>query len=242
VKLTAMIVDDEAPARRRLVRLLEEIADVEVVAVVGDPHEALARLAEPPPDVLFLDINMPGLDGLTLAERAKPLPAVVFVTAHAEHAARAFDLDSTDYLLKPVRPERLEEAVRKIRRRRQATAAPAGPAVPADEASTARVVAYERGTTVFVDARAVTRFRSSDKYTAFLADGRELLTEESLVALEARLAPFGFVRVHRAELVQLSAVKALRVDDGVHSLRLDDDQIVPVSRRMAASLRERLRT
>jgi DNA-binding LytR/AlgR family response regulator len=248
-KLRAVIVDDEAPARRRLVRLLQQIPDIEISAEAAEPEQALARISETEPDVLFLDIHMPGIDGLSLAERCAHVPAIVFVTAHREHAVRAFELESIDYLLKPVRLERLEEAVRRARGRcgHRASAiapnplSPSGPnGSPAAEHESPRVIAHERGTTTFVDARTITRFRASDKYTAFMSEDRELLTEESLVALEGRLSALGFVRVHRAELIRLSAVKAFRVEDGAHSVRLEDGQIVPVSRRMAASLRERL--
>lgn len=227
MKLRAFVVDDEAPARRRLVRLLEQVRDVEVVAVTGDAEGASAQIAELRPDIVFLDVQMPGMDGLALAQRCAA-PAVVFVTAHAEHAVRAFELASVDYLLKPVRLERLEEAVHRARARAE------------QRAPEPRIVAHDRGSTLFVDPRTVTRFHASDKYTAFASEGRELLTEESLSALEQRLAPFGFVRVHRSELVRLSAIRAFRAEDGAHAVRLDDGQVVPVSRRMATALRERL--
>lgn len=229
-RLQAIVVDDEAPARRRLERLLDQL-EVDVVASLGEPMDALVQVERRKPDIVFLDIHMPGLDGLALAERCAGVP-VVFVTAHAEHAVRAFELDSVDYLLKPVRLERLEEAIRRARR--------VSPGASPRSGSTAPVVVHEHGTTLFVDPAVVTRFRASEKYTAFLAEGRELLTEESLVALEERLGPLGFVRVHRAELIRISAVRAFRVEDGAHSVRLEDGQVVPVSRRMVTPLRERL--
>ncbi|AKU97294.1 Response regulator receiver [Labilithrix luteola] len=237
-----MLVDDEGPSRRRLRRMLEQIPGVDVLADEADPIEALARIAELAPDVVFLDIHMPGIDGLTLAERCARVPAIVFVTAHAEHAVRAFDLASVDYLLKPVRIERLEEAVGRVRSRqdRPTEASGSSSAARPGEDAPPRVIAYERGTKVFVDATTITRFRASDKYTAFVSEQRELLTEEPLVALEERLGGLGFVRVHRAELIRLSAVRSFRVEDGAHSVCLKDGQIVPVSRRMAASLRARL--
>lgn len=227
--MRALVVDDEAPARRRLLRLLARSSEIEVASEAASADEALAHVRRRAPDVVFLDVRMPGIDGLELAKRCGARTAIVFVTAHAEHAARAFDLDSVDYLLKPVRFERLAEAIGRVRARR----------VPSDPAP--RIVAHERGEMVVVSALTVTRFRASDKYTAFVVDGRELLTEESLASLEARLGRSGFVRVHRSELVRLDAVQALRTEDGSHSLRLHDGQVVPVSRRVASDVRARLR-
>src|ERR1043166_215273 len=167
-----LVVDDEAPARRRLCRMLEELAGVEVAGEAENGWDALAAVDRIQPDLLLLDINMPGLDGLELAARYAHLPPVVFVTAHDEHAVRAFELNAVDYLLKPVRAERLAEAIARARVR--VTAASdcfsALPKVSRPAAAVPRVVTHDRGTLRFFDARIITRFRAFEKYTSFLVD------------------------------------------------------------------------
>ncbi|MFP2927479.1 LytR/AlgR family response regulator transcription factor [Pyxidicoccus sp. 3LG] len=194
------------------------------------------------PDLLMLDIHMPGMDGLTLAQLHADLPPIIFVTAHDEHAVRAFEVNAVDYLLKPVRPERLAAALERARQRRLAsreavsraleTVRPAG-------AST-RIVTSTSGTLRFFDARDIPRFWSSDKYTVFLAEGVEQVTEEPLSALEERLRGAGFLRVHRGELVHTGSIKALRATDGIHEVELRDGQVARVSRRLLPEVKRGL--
>jgi DNA-binding LytR/AlgR family response regulator len=218
-----VFADDEAPARRALARILAGLG-VEVVGEAASAEAALVLVARTAPDVLLLDVHMPGLGGLALAAR-EALPPVVFVTADAGEALAAFDVGAADYVLKPVRPERLAAALARA----------------AGRAAVPRVVSVSRGEVRAFDARAPVRYRSADKYTAFVVDGVEHLTEEPLVALEARLASHGFVRVHRAELVRLDAVRALVAGDDGLSVALADGQHAPVSRRYASGLRGALR-
>lgn len=234
------MVDDEVPARRRLVRMLEQLPGVEVAGQAGDGLAALAAVGEVRPDLILLDIHMPGLDGLALAARHAHLPPVVFVTAHDEHAVRAFELNAVDYLLKPVRPERLAVALQRAEARR--VPADGGFAALGVDSRTAgpRVVTHERGAVRLFDARDITRFSASDKYTAFRVDGEEHLTEEPLSQLEERLAPHGFVRIHRGELVAAAAVRSLDFTDGAHRIHLSDGQVARVSRRMVTALRTQL--
>jgi DNA-binding LytR/AlgR family response regulator len=236
------VVDDEAPARRRLARMLREVDGVDVVGEAEDGDGALRLLETTAVDALFLDVRMPGLDGLALVQRYADLPAVVFVTAYDAYAVQAFELNAVDYLLKPVRPERLAEAVRRLRARgaveRESVARAFHAAAPAKGA--ARVVAAERGVIRLFDARAVTRFWALEKYTAFRADGAEHLTEEPLSALESRLTGEGFMRVHRGELVRADAIRALRSVDGGFEVELADGQRARVSRRLLAAVRAAL--
>jgi DNA-binding LytR/AlgR family response regulator len=240
--MKVLVVDDEAPARRRLIRMLEEIPGVDVVGEAAGGLQALASLSRTQPDLMLLDICMPELDGLALASRYTHLPSIVFVTAHDEHAVRAFECNAVDYLLKPVRPERLAEAIRRARAR----GAPASeslralPPTEARQSAAPRVITHDGGTLRLFDACSVTRFWASDKYTLFVAEGREQMTEEPLSSLEERLAAHGFVRVHRAELVRSSAIRALRSEHGVCEVCLDDGQVARVSRRSIALLKREL--
>jgi DNA-binding LytR/AlgR family response regulator len=239
--LRALVVDDEAPARRRLIRLLGELGGVEVVGEAEDGEGALTHTRSLCPDVIFLDVRMPGVDGITLAQRHLDLPDVVFCTAYDEFAVKAFDVNAVDYLLKPVRPERLAAALDKVRTRKGASAARVAKVLEAvAPASATRVVSSTRGTVRFFDARALTRFWSSDKYTVFIADGQEHLMEEPLVMLQGRLESHGFLRVHRAELIRLDAVKSLRSDDGLHEVTLSDGQVAKVSRRSLGAVKKAL--
>lgn len=287
--LRVLVVDDEALARARLVRMLARVHDIEVVGEAATGAEALDRARALRPDLLLLDVDMPGLDGFGVAE-AVDAPLVVFTTAHAQYAALAFEADAVDYLLKPVVQERLERALEKVRQRllaRSITAAAAAaaarppepapaaqaPSPHASDATAARSTAaaaatgstvaataaggaaataaaggtaalltvHDGGKVRFFDPRHVTRFRAEDKYTAFTLDGEEHLLRESLSTLEERLAHLGFLRVHRAELVRTSAIRALTPEAGGALLHLADGQTVSVSRRFLPALRQALR-
>jgi DNA-binding LytR/AlgR family response regulator len=231
--VNVLVVDDEAPARRRLIRMLREVPDVIVSGEAACGASALEAISRLNPDVLLLDIEMPELDGLALAARS--VPPIIFVTAHERHALPAFEVDAVDYLLKPVRQERLVQALQKAARRLGA-AALTTESCPA----AARITTFDRGTTRIFDARTLTRLWSSEKYTVFLDGGTERLTAETLSTLEKRLAPFGFLRVHRAELIRVSAVRSLRTRDGIVEVELDDGQTARVSRRSVAGLRAQL--
>lgn len=226
--MKVLVVDDERPARERLVRLLGEISGIEVAGEAANGLEAAKQLAALQPDLLLLDIEMPGLDGLALASRQRGSVPVVFVTAHETHAVRAFELQAVDYLLKPVRRPRLVEALERARTKLAAkTPAEAPP----------RVTVHAHGVARFFDVARIERFSASHKYTAFSVDGEEHLTDEPLAALEARLGAHGFVRVHRGELVRTSAVVSL----GQRQLVLASGAEVPVSKRLSAAVRAKLK-
>lgn len=170
--MRVLVVDDEAPARRRLSRMLARLPGIEVVGEAVDGGEAIERARSLSPDLVLLDIDMPGLDGVAVAERLRGT-AVVFTTAHAEHAARAFELRAIDYLLKPVTPARLEDAIARVRER--GAAAPEMLSAALAKLLGAREpprVSARRGSTVHVfDARVIGRFFAADKYTVFVHEG-----------------------------------------------------------------------
>ena len=246
--MKALVIDDEAPARRRLTRMLEALTDVRVVAQLEDASAVLEALQAHGADVLFLDVRMPGLDGMSFAQSQAGLPPIVFVTAHDQYAVGAFGVEAVDYLLKPVRPERLIAAVERVRKRASGAGAldlaPLSVTAPAAArlapVGPPRVISAARNLIQLFDARDITRFWSSDKYTLFRAGGEEHLTEEPLAALAERLTAFGFLRVHRAELVRSDAVRALRIIDGHYELCLTDGQCARVSRRALPAIKSAL--
>jgi len=240
-----LVVDDETLARNRLTRMLGRIEGVEVAGEAADGVEALRKIKELCPDVVFLDIRMPGLDGLTLASTVPDLPPIVFTTAYDEYAVRAFDASAADYLMKPIEADRLEQAVERVRSR----SGGAGSArlrtlldelARRDGPDLVRITARSRDAIRVFDPAAITRFRSEDKVTVFRHGGEEFLLDESLQSLEERLARFGFFRAHRGELVNLHHVLAVRTEDDATRVELADGQTAAVSRRSVAELKRRL--
>ncbi|MCV2369416.1 LytR/AlgR family response regulator transcription factor [Roseateles oligotrophus] len=220
VTLRVLLVDDEPLARLRLRSLLEGCADpcAEVVAEAGTASQAQAWLREHGCDLVLLDVQMPGPDGLALAtslraqgEQGRPSPALVFVTAHAEHALQAFELDATDYLTKPVRRERLQAALSRVAQRMAERAAmlasPEGQALPGEEASGV-INVTDRGRLLRVPLAEVLYFKAELKYLTLRTASQSLVMDGSLSDLEPRLGE-RFLRVHRNALVAKSAVREL---------------------------------
>jgi two-component system, LytTR family, response regulator len=176
--------------------------------------------------VVFLDIHLPKLDGLSLAAR-EGLPPIVFVTAHAEHAPDAFDLDACDFVVKPATRERIARAIQRVMRR---------VTMEGGTSSPTRLRVTDAKGSRYVDARRVEAFSALEKYVAFVVDGEELLLRASLDDLEARFTPEGFLRVHRAHLIRVAAVA--RTEDGEQGLVLvmGSGTRVPVSKRLRGAV------
>ena len=229
-----LIVDDEPLARARLAALLGECDDVEIVGSVGDGEAVLGSLAELHPDVLLLDINMPGINGIALAQRlaGRARPQVIFSTAYEAHALKAFELGAVDYLLKPVRLERLRDALQRAQRR--LTDAPREPI--------AWLYGRLRGEQIRIALDEVICLVAEEKYVVVQHRHGELLIEESLRQLEETY-PDQLIRLHRNCLVpppRLLGVKALA--DGRVLARLDGTELSPeISRRNLPAVRKLLR-
>ncbi|HMS26169.1 MAG TPA: LytTR family DNA-binding domain-containing protein [Burkholderiaceae bacterium] len=254
--LHILIVDDEALARKRLRNLLADCSEprVQIVGEAASVAEAKALLANAPVDAILLDINMPDADGLTLARAVQGMskqadqtdmaaPAIVFVTAHAEHAVQAFDLAALDYLTKPVRLERLQTALQKIERSRQSIRRlePENTHIIAEDA----VVIHERGGITRLSIAEVLYLKAELKYISVRTASKTFILEGSLSDLEARF-PMQFLRVHRNALVARHAMRALvkHFDDSEGegwAVKLDGvDEVLAVSRRQLAAVKEEL--
>lgn len=247
--LRGFVVDDEPLAVNRLVALLRRTGRVDVVGTATDPAEAIAALTEAAVDVLFLDIHMPEIDGFALVERLARTPLVVFTTAHDEHALRAFQVLAIDYLLKPVGRTELDRALDKLDRLVAAPGAPPAPdAIAAllaaiDSARAPGRIASRLGDRVtLLDLDQISHFHAADKLTYAVAAGREHVIDETLSALERRLDPARFVRVHRAALVNVAFVAELLPDGGGLALRLRDaaGTQLPVARDRVRPLKDKL--
>jgi two-component system, LytTR family, response regulator AlgR len=237
-----IIVDDEPLARSRLRELLDGEDGVEIVAEAADGEQALHACAEHRPDLVLLDISMPGIDGLEAARHLaafEPRPAVVFCTAFDEHALSAFDAQAIDYLVKPVRRERLAAALERVR----TFAAGLGRSTDGGNGQRrSHLCARLRGSLRLVPIEDVRYLQAEEKYVVVHHARGEDLIEESLKSLEEE---FGdrFVRIHRNCLVARHELVELRrsPDGHVQAILRHGDQPLEVSRRCVAGLRETLR-
>ena len=254
--LQVLIVDDEALARKRLRNLLADCSEpsAQIVGEAANVAEAKTLLANLQVDAILLDINLPDADGLSLARTVqgmanatdKPdlvVPAIVFVTAHAEHAVQAFDLAAVDYLTKPVRLERLQKALQKIEQSRQSIRRiePENNHIFVEDA----LVIHERGVITRIPLAEVLYLKAELKYISVRTAHKTHILEGSLNDLEARF-PAPFLRVHRNALVARHAIRALEkhYDDSEGegwAVRLDGvDEVLTVSRRQLAAVKEEL--
>lgn len=242
-----VLVDDEAPARRELARLLAEIPGAEVVASVGSATRVMATLAATPCDLVLLDIRMPDRSGLELASEIltlDPHPHVAFVSAHGDHALEAFEREALDYVLKPATRERLERVLERVRsqgspavdldRLVRSLGAGEAPMLVGSRPGSDRRVLLRPARVLFVEAR--------DEVVLLVTREGEYVSQRSLKQLEGLLAESGFVRTHRSFLVNLDEVREFEPEGGGGCvLYLDPPRFqVPVSRRAWPELRSRL--
>lgn len=248
-KLRAFLVDDERLAIERLSRLLTATGRVEVVGTATDPEDALARLRDQPLDMLFLDIQMPGLTGFDVLARLDRDIPVVFTTAYDRYALEAFEVNSVDYLLKPIEPERLERCIDKLQRFvgsprpdvRDLARELAAQLTPGRKIERLASRIGER--TTILDVPRITHFIAKDKLTFACLNGTEHVVDYSLSDLESRLDSRRFIRVHRSAIVNAAFVQELHPSvDGGLTVRLKDPQgtELPVARDRVARLKASL--
>jgi two-component system, LytTR family, response regulator len=230
-----LIVDDEAVARRRIRRLLAPDPDVIVVGECGDGASAVRAIAAERPDVAFLDVQMPELDGFDVVQAVKPseLPAVVFVTAFDQYALRAFDVHAIDYLLKPFTSERFRVALARARERcgRRDALAALVEQLRARPRYLARFAVRAADRTVLVDSADVDWMEAADNYVKLHVGAKEYLLRETLGGIEKRMNPAAFARIHRSAIVQIDRVAELSpATHGDLGVRLRDGTRLTLSR------------
>lgn len=237
-----LIVDDEQLARDRLSRMIGDFAGHEVVGEARNGIEAVRFAAEMQPEVVLLDIRMPGMDGLEaarhIAEFEEP-PAVIFCTAYGEHALEAFDLQAVGYLLKPVRKDNLETALTKAQRVNKAQLA----ALASEESRRSHIVARTRKGIELISVDDVRYFQADQKYVTVRHGEGEIIVDDTLRELETEFADL-FIRVHRNALVAARFIEGLdRGSDGHYRIRMRDvEESLDISRRHVSAVRKFIKT
>lgn len=252
MKIRTLIVDDEPLARQRIRRLLESDSDISVVGECGDGAQALAALRETPPDLVFLDVQMPVLDGFGVLQSlggTTPLPVVIFVTAHDRYALKAFEVHAFDYLLKPFDKNRFATALERakaqvwqgnsaaLNRRLQELLQ----AVPDRQQRPERLMIKSGGRIYFVRIEDVDWIEAAGNYVHLHVGKEDHLLRESLCGLERKLDPRQFVRIHRSTIVNLERIREIQpAFHGDYVVVLLDKTELPLSRSCREKLEESL--
>jgi two-component system LytT family response regulator len=235
--MKALIVDDEPLARRELRRLLADFPAVDVIGEAGHIDEAQAAIESLAPDLVFLDIQMPGGTGFDLLTRLDRIPRVVFTTAYDQFAVKAFEVNALDYLLKPIEHERLAMAIGRIHGR---AGMPARPASSARDAPLDQLFIKDGPRCWFVPLREVSLLSAEGNYVRLHWGKERPLLGRSLAALEARLDPARFFRANRAQVINLDFIRNVEPGDGGRLyVLLADGPEIEVSRRQAREFRAR---
>jgi two-component system LytT family response regulator len=230
--MKAMIVDDEALARRELRRLLAKLDGVEIVGEAANIAEAATMIESLAPDLLFLDIQMPGGSGFDLLSRLEHVPRVIFTTAYDQHAVRAFEVNALDYLLKPIEPERLAAALARIE--------PAGaPALPQRAAVLEQLFVRDGQRCWFVPLKEVRLLSAENNYVRLWWGKLHPLLGRPLSTLEQRLDPKRFLRANRAQIINLEFIESveLGINGRLHVQLRDGGPEIEISRRQARLFR-----
>lgn len=248
--MRALIVDDEAPARRRLRTLLSREPDVEVVGECADGPSAVHAVTELRPDLLFLDVQMPEMDGFEVlaAIGVDAVPVVVFVTAYERYALEAFDAEAVDYLLKPFANARFARAFERARQRIRSDTDAARSRAQLEAVletigrhNSSRIAIKVDGRVHVLDVNAIDRVEGAGNYVRVFANGRSYLIRDSLKSLAARLGPYGFLRIHQSHIVNLDRVVELQPwSHGEYVVVLRDGTRLNSSRTCGDALRRGL--
>lgn len=241
--MKALLIDDERLARSELRRLLAVFPEIEIVGEAANAKQAREQLAALKPELLFLDVQMPGETGMEFLESLEPpAPRVIFTTAYDEFAVKAFDLNALDYLLKPVDPARLTAAVEKLRSKNSGAADHAERAAPRDRlAAEDKVFVREGDRCWFVELKSIRLFESEGNYTRVHFEGAQPQLFRSLNAMEERLDPKYFFRANRRQIINLAWIDRIEPwFSGGLLVHLKGGAKVELSRRQAQEFREKM--
>jgi len=241
--MKCLVVDDELLARQRLTRLLEDMAECRVCGEAANGEQALRQVQQLRPDLVLMDIRMPGMDGLEAARHIAKLedpPALVFATAYGDHALEAFEMEAIDYLLKPIHPQRLQQALDKARRLSGGQLEK----LQMSQADSRRthLCARKRGNLELIPIEEVVYLQADNKYVTVCSATQQILIEESLKSLEQEFDN-DFMRIHRNALVAIGAVRGLEKTAGGQCCVLLDgvEERLEVSRRLLPEVRKRIK-
>jgi two-component system LytT family response regulator len=239
MSIRTLLVDDERPARRKMQRFLDAASDFEVIGEAGDGVEAIAAIARLRPDVVFLDVQMPKLDGFAVAAAlTPPLPEIVFVTAHDQFALKAFEVHALDYLLKPYDEQRLQKVLNRVRDRRRQTGA--GDVVEhlhrliADlrKEYTDRILVTENDRSFFIVTADIAWIEGARNYLVVHIAAKSHMIRATLDAFSKKLNPAEFVRVNRSAIVRLASIVELQPwFHGEYKIVMKDGATIPWTRR-----------
>jgi two-component system LytT family response regulator len=244
-----VLADDEVLARQKLRQLLRDEPDVDIVGEGASASETIELVRAAGPDLLFLDIRMPGMDGFDVVGALssitdKPLPRIVFTTAYDQYAVRAFEIHAVDYLLKPFTTERLRTAVQRVRDQFSAPEQTTGQSngkSKHESPYTTRIVFKSRGRILFLPVADIRWIGAEENYVRICTEKETHLLRETMAHLEVRLDPQVFLRVHRSSIVNLQYVKEVRTEPtGDFSVLLVNGQKVPMSRSYRSRVSELL--
>ncbi|HSB10096.1 MAG TPA: LytTR family DNA-binding domain-containing protein [Blastocatellia bacterium] len=243
-KIKAIIVDDEPPARRNLRALLKGAPDIELVKECGNGRDAVSSIRELQPELVFLDVQMPEMDGFEVLEQLtdQPMPVIIFVTAYDQYALKAFEVSALDYLLKPFDDARFHKALAQARRQieqqdaselgRKLLALMGSREIRPDPTSRylTRLMVKTAGRVIFIRADEIDWIEACDNYVRLHVGGRAHLLRQTMNELEAALNPEQFVRIHRSTIVNLDRVKELHPHFNEHLVILRDGTELKLSR------------
>lgn len=238
--LRALIIDDERLARNGLRRLLRSHAEVEIIGEAANPDEAIRAIHKTCPDILFLDVEMPGCSGFELLEKLQDVPVVIFTTAYDEYAVRAFEVSALDYLVKPITPERLAASLSRAQRAVAALSRDSA-SKTAGESALHQIFVRDGERCWIVRLTDIPLMESEGNYTRLHFSGNAPLVYRSLSAIEERLDPKTFFRANRSQIVNLNWVETVENEiDGRLIVKLRAGRDVEISRRQSRRLRELL--
>jgi len=257
-KITCIIVEDEETARRGLAALVAELSDLDLIATCSSGVEAIDSIQALRPQLVFMDVQMPGISGFeVLSSLKRPWPQVIFTTAHEQFAVNAFDINAVDYLLKPFSDERFAEAVQRAKRKISESKAmqamesrieqeagrmkESSSSVQQGQNQENRLIIKSDGSIHLVDFSSIRHVEAFDYYTKVHVESRFYLLRESMKAMSEKLPPESFVRIHKSFIVNLVWIKALhKLSNGEYEVELRGSEKLKVSRNFKNGLLEKL--